>query len=485
MKKKSAKKVTMRQRLKRLLLCIIWVALCTACAARPNGTGSTAVLPEDATEITAEPIALRIGTEPLCIEEAEDNGQRSRTYQLEGQTLTMYRLENPSGGERMCSVRLQPQPGTVCVYDATREVWTDHTLTSGSYEGSAALVSLADGTSIFCDAPKGYARLENGVIQQVSRGTGLTVTQDRTGITCEWFAVEGDFCDCTLLVTDGPPEPQGNETHCGRIWASYTDIDEACWCFDGYYRAAPSNYVPSGDNCYYRCAAAYLVRLMYEQMENRPEAPLMAVGTLDTALRWQNSSGFWETSPQSEWLSTEYGIGAGFYDTRFNTDLMEVAYHISTALDSDYFFDILHRYGDYFIDFAEKHHVETENGGWLTADYGHPAATALSHTSLNHLAAEALTAYHLADLLDWQTLARTADRLVQAIRDTGAGWVKENHDLHYCIYSDGTFGREDYPLLTYNDLCALQEYLVNRTGSVDAVIQMLIREKEEFIANQP
>ena len=56
--------------------------------------------------------------------------------------------------------------------------------------------------------------------------------------------------------------------------------------------------------------------------------------------------------------------------------------------------------------------VETENGGWLVADYWHPQLHDLTHTSLNHLAAECLAAYHLADLLQDESLRETADKLL-------------------------------------------------------------------------
>ena len=35
---------------------------------------------------------------------------------------------------------------------------------------------------------------------------------------------------------------------------------------DGYYRFTPSNYVPTGENYYYRCVASYLIRLMASRL---------------------------------------------------------------------------------------------------------------------------------------------------------------------------------------------------------------------------
>ena len=68
--------------------------------------------------------------------------------------------------------------------------------------------------------------------------------------------------------------------------------------------------------------------------------------------------------------------------------------------------------------------------------------------------------------------------MVNAIRDTGTAWVMDDSDLYYCIYPDGSYGRDDYPYLTYNDLLTLQGDLERQYGARDATIQAIMDEKK-------
>ena len=101
----------------------------------------------------------------------------------------------------------------------------------------------------------------------------------------------------------------------------------------------------------------------------------------------------------------------------------------------------------------------------------------MTHTSLNHLAAECLAAYHLADLLQDESLRETADKLLLAIEDTGSDWIKPTWDLYYSIQPDGTYDGTDYPSLTYNDLFNLQAYITEKTGEQNQTIYNLMYHK--------
>ncbi|MCI6908189.1 MAG: hypothetical protein MR832_03425, partial [Clostridiales bacterium] len=70
-----------------------------------------------------------------------------------------------------------------------------------------------------------------------------------------------------------------------------------------------------------------------------------------------------------------------------------------------------------------------------------------------------------------------ADRLLAGIEDTGTAWIRADGNLHYARLPDGSFGLEDYPTLTYNDLYALQKELYGTTGKTNAVLDALMRAK--------
>ena len=99
-------------------------------------------------------------------------------------------------------------------------------------------------------------------------------------------------------------------------------------------------------------------------------------------------------------------------------------------------------------------------------DYWSPGGGRKTHTSLNHQLAEILTLYRSAGRLSRPDLSKLADRMLQAVCDTASGWIRSDGNLHYAVYADGSFGGEDYPYLTYNDLYSLRQYLQAHGRSV-------------------
>jgi len=409
-----------------------------------------------------------------------------RQYQLADSTFNMYRIENPSAGILFFELPLSSSEGTVSVYDPKAQVWSDFPLTEGTFAGSILKIRFSDGSGVFCDMPKSYDLLDCNVIRQTGLTGSVTIVRKNGSFYLQCASSsKGDFCDCALYVgplgTSSPTEGIA-WTDCADIWAYYTDTDEAKWCFDGYYYTTPPNYDPSGADCYYRCTASYILRLMWEQFDVFPEAKLLALGTLDTVMRNQEENGCWLTGPSCDWLISDYHIYDGFYDTRFNTDLMEYTWKICRSLNTVLYESQLDAYADFFLNYAAENHHETASG-WLIADYGYDKEHLLPHTALNHHASEILTLYHLSSLLQRSDLKELADKMLQGIRDTGMDWVKEDHNLHYRYNPDGTYGGEDYPRLTYNDLSALQDYLIQTTGTPDETIAALMSEKWIYICN--
>ncbi len=237
---------------------------------------------------------------------------------------------------------------------------------------------------------------------------------------------------------------------------------------NGYYYTAPSNYIPSGDAYYYCNAAAYIPSKLARQ-----DVPLygkeLAIGMLDIQREQYSDDGFIPTSSKSIWLSDDYGIEAGFYDTRFNTDLAHALLTLGVELQVPAFSDQALDYAAFLVTHANENSYPLPNGGLFADDYSHPDGNEPTHTSLNHQLAEILFLYETGDA----AAAETADRLLLAIESTVDGWIRPDGDLYYAHYPDGTYGGSDYPYLTYNDLLALNRHL----GGNDALETLMASKK--------
>ena len=391
------------------------------------------------------------------------------------------RVEGETRQATLFSFQYQPIDATVHYFDTDTNAWVSEPLSPGAYRASLVAIEFSSGASLFSYLPKAYNQKENGVLEHLPDLDGyLLVTRTEAGwqlklVSCE--LQEGQVCDGFVMSAAWPLLDWSENKNCATVWNAYTANGVAKWCYDGYYRFTPSNYVPTGENYYYRCVASYLIRLMAEQIGLSDAAPSLTVCMLDVLVQEQNAYGFWPTQPESEWLSGDFQIADGFYDTRFNTDLIEIFVRANNDLGGGLYLDTVKRYAAFYQVLAEANHAETENGGWLVADYWHPQLHDLTHTSLNHLAAECLAAYHLADLLRDESLRETADKLLLAIEDTGSDWIKPTWDLYYSIQPDGTYDGTDYPSLTYNDLFNLQAYITEKTGEQNQTIYNLMYHK--------
>ena len=360
------------------------------------------------------------------------------------------------------------EAGTVWYYDKSAGDWRSQTLGDGLYASPVVVVELASGQTYFLALPRTFAMHENGSREHFQDRDGvLRTTKLRSGgvrIAMDGYGLAPD-CVTDALVLTAPFGLDWSVDNCAKAWVTYVKNGDSHWCFDGYFRKSPSNYIPAGENYYYCCAASYCIRGYLGRMSRCKEAPALIILSLDTMSQRQNHYGYVPTTPGSEWLQGDYGIGPGFYDTRFNTDLLEIYISATRRLGKGMFEETMNRYLAFFSQVADISHITTENGGWLIPDYWHPDEITAPHTSLNHQASECLALYHAADLLNRKDLRELADRMLLAIEDTGSGWVMPNHNLYYSIKPDGTYVEGDYPYLTYNDLYYLREYLtgVNRT----------------------
>lgn len=403
----------------------------------------------------------------------------SRGYVLyNGDTVTMERVESKNNLIQPVTSqwRIPQDTGMVRWYDVQKGQWLATALRPMTKTASCITVTLGDGSETMIYTPKVYDDLGSGTLRhRPSLDGSLTVTADG---------------DDYLLQLTVPQLPAGTEAHWTVVssqealldwpggtdddfWAAYTLDNDNKWCIDGYYYPSPSTYTPRGENCYYRLPAAYLVKSFVHGAPAVRAAEDLGIACLDTMLLQQNDQGYFPTLPTSQWLQGSYGMGGGFYDTRFNTDLAEIFYKAAEIYGCQEFDAAMNRYFDFFLSFADSHHVVTSGGGWLVEDYYHPGSSRQAHTSLNHQLAEILTLYHFSEQLDRADLAQLADRMLLAVQDTASQWIRSDGDLHYGRYPGGQYRETDYPYLTYNDLYLLRDYLASKGKTVPELQQLM------------
>lgn len=266
-------------------------------------------------------------------------------------------------------------------------------------------------------------------------------------------------------------------------WAGYLFTGHNRWTYTGYYYAAPSTYIPSGANYYHRLPAAYIVAKLPRY--DYPVGKKLSIAMLDVMLGLQNEQGFFPTLAGSRWLLDEYGIGPDFFDTRFNSDLVNALLLAADKYGVDKFAAAAFYYGQFFLSMAEDcHYTLTDaagNEGWLVYDYMQPGLAAPTHCSLNHQLAEIIVLYRLYAESGDERFHRLAQLMLRGIDIVGAAWIMADNNLHYAYYADGSLGGQDYPYLTYNDLYYLQDILRQTEGGENALLTQLMAAKKSWM----
>lgn len=408
------------------------------------------------------------------------NTLSTRSYGLpNGDTVTMHALRAAQaigGGTVAARTRCTGDSGTITYYE--NGTWHTAPLSTTTYHGSVFFVQIGRSGYVFF-APQQYRSIADGTLQAVDGRSGAlsaAKTADGFVLSLTTDAIAAGCSAQFLTVTTAGDPGAWSDNGYAALWDVFSMDNSSRWCYDGFYYTTPSTYRPSGSSYYYRNNACYLAKHLLTVTGSRAAQDL-AIAMADTMVLLQNADGYFATAPESTWLSGDYGIGAGFYDTRFNSDLMEILLQVYDVYGGDVFLSAMTRYADFFADYAAAHHRASVSGGFLVDDYWNPGGGRATHTSLNHQLAEISVAYQLSDLLERPTLAACADALLRGVTDQGADWLRADGNLHYCLYTDGAFGGTDYPYLTYNDLYRLQNLLRARGDDPQPVLQQLAASK--------
>ena len=413
-------------------------------------------------------------------------GSDTRTYDPQnGDTVLFGATPGPMGYGSVVAEFTAPG-GTLHLWQ--KDKWLTLPLRQGRYDGSLFVLDGTDGGSDMAYLPQCWQTLEYGSRRWQPEGDGfLRVTRQKGGgyrlQLCTGRVETGQTADWTLVQSEERLLDWSGQ-YTAVLWGSYGNTGQGRWCYDGYYWPAPETYQPHGENVYYAMVDAYLCRSLINLAAQQNGGRLswdLAGATLTVMADRQNEQGYFPTQCPSTWLMEDYGVGAGFFDTRFNTDLIDLFCQAETLYGDARFTDVLDRYAAFYLDWAAAHHTETANGGWLLWDYSQGDSGA-THSSLNHLLAQAQTAWRLYDRTGDARLDQLARRILTAVEDVGDGWIRPGDgNLHYAVYPDGTVGGEDYPYLTYNDLFLMQQTLRQRLGRESDLLARLMESKKAWM----
>lgn len=274
------------------------------------------------------------------------------------------------------------------------------------------------------------------------------------------------------LVTWGDPALE-------KVWLALDVTQNAKWLYDGYYYKSPSTYEPYTPSSYWRIPENYVLQSLVYTGGSKA-AHDMGYVMLKASLRQQEPAGYWKTLPRSQWLYGDYGIPEGFYDTRFNTGAADLMLQGCIQYQEEAFCESAKKYAVFFQSHAAANHyvIEGIQPGWLVADYAsHNKKEIKTHVSLNHQLAEINYLYSSYLQFGNPTDKDLADLMLSAVVNLGTKWILGNGDLHYAYFPNGTFGRPDYPFLTYNDLVKTQRLYQLLYGTEEATIARLITSK--------
>lgn len=337
-----------------------------------------------------------------------------------------------------------------------------------------------EGKSIWVGAPIVYAPMGNGTInEKKDMALPITVRKSAGGYVLEASLPirAGHVSEMWALESPEPLVVWGQEK-LDSIWLNLDVTDNAKWLYDGYYYKSPSTYVPYTDTSYWRIPENYVLHsFMYTG--GSKAAREMGYVMLKASLKQQDQLGYWKSLPRSEWLREDYGITEGFYDTRFNTGAASLMLQGCTQYQEAEFCESTQRYALFFQQHAVGNHyvIEGVRPGWLVADYALVGKPSDTHVSLNHQLAEINFLYRSYLQFGNPTDKDLADIMLGGVVNLGSKWIVQNGDLHYAYYPNGSFGRVDYPYLTYNDLLETQQLYSQLHGMEDATLAKLIESK--------
>jgi hypothetical protein len=276
-----------------------------------------------------------------------------------------------------------------------------------------------------------------------------------------------------------------------NIWKNYDFTKKAKLGIDGYYYECPSSYTPYEKGAYWNSPSMYLINAMVKN-GGSPLSDILATAYLSIAENNINQEGFIPSQPESNWLKETYGIGGGYFDTRYNADMIEIYLLAYQNFGIESYQIAYLQLANYYLKHGENNHVElylsSENAdsqenlpGWLVEDYGNGDNQINTHTALNHQLQAIHIFLKLYELEGDQVYLDYASKMIRGIEYTQNQWIMPNRNLEYAYMPDGQMGYIDYEYLTYNDFYKVQNDLIAVNGTRNFSFDILMGSKREWM----
>ncbi|NLV16605.1 MAG: hypothetical protein GXY50_05300 [Syntrophomonadaceae bacterium] len=410
--------------------------------------------------------------------------QRNLIYKNQGHFYVRKVDSKASNQVYQTSFYVPGAAGTIKYFNANKEM-VEEPLRDGLLPSEAVIHIQTDKYSMIIGQGYTYRDQGQGTIESVdSKPIKIKREQDKWLVTYT-FTMEKDTFGILWGVGSQEQLVDLEDANQRRIWSVY-DLDRSArLSFDGYHYKSPSSYVPYSENSYWRIPSSYITNSLVKT-GGSPAAEIMGNALLIIAEESINEQGYIPTLPESAWLSADYKIGPGFFDTRFNADTIETYLVAYKKYGNPLFREAYLRMADYYLRHGENNHFSLYNmqgtEGWLVEDYSYNDDSYMqTHVSLNHQ----LQAIHVFLLLyeqeDDQNYLDFADKMLMGIKNTRDNWIMEDNNLEYAYLGQGEMGLTDYDYLTYNDLFNVQADLVRIRGSRDADLDILMAAKKSWM----
>jgi hypothetical protein len=337
-------------------------------------------------------------------------------------------------------------------------------------------------------APAVYEARENEMIEELPDvETKVVLTQGTGMVTISWQVTKAPASsriECLAALGKTSLINWNDQTQFNG-WKNLLLTGDNRWTYDGYYYRTPSTYEPTGENYFHRIPAPYITVKMLDLSQSYG-AKVLSIAMLDVMTGLMNEDGYYPTYAKSNWLSEDYGIPAGYFDTRWNSALTLGLLTAYEQFGIEKFKTYADENGQFWLSHISSHsstYTNTATGisGLLVADYWHEDSGQANHTSLNHQLSEILMLFKLGDDTGNEDYTTAARQLLNGVRAVGTKWIKSNGDLWYRINDGGDMAGSDYPYLTYDDLFKLQAYLVSKGEARDTVLTALMTTKKAWM----
>lgn len=419
-----------------------------------------------------------------------DSGELTLTLYTDPAAGTLYFLENMSAIPVELQISKPGCSGAVTLREftyGTAEGVTARSMSSGSGFGSETSLYL-EGNGLFVQSgrtvrldPKGNTVYR---VETAETGTAFSV---RNGVFTLRTRIAADGADkvCYHGAVCTSPLVDWVTPHRMQKIVNFDTTNEYLFLADGHYYEKPSDYMPCANEegrFVYKTAASFVHKSAIEP-NSGAYLRLLGLYLLYTRIESFNTNGYIPTPCESQWLKTDYQIGPGFYDTRFNIDAVRTLIFSERSGKEPRIRETVERALDFYLDFRSRH-CFLANGSLFAPDYlDINGITAAGHASLNHSLAEGMALIEAGQQYAREDYLTEGLRVFDELEKSWSKWIRPNGDLWYGVNRAAEMIRDDYVSVTYNDLVAMVK-LLDGTGCLERYpgLYALLLSKEAWLA---